>query len=91
MAAKRHNKARDLTEQALKKLAGGDTKAADQFIGQTQRLDPEAPREVINDLDEERVHHRAYEIWERAGRPEGRDKEHWEQARREIAAENSKA
>jgi hypothetical protein len=33
----------------------------------------------------ERVRQRAYEIWEREGRPEGREQEHWEQAEREIA------
>jgi uncharacterized protein HemY len=90
MAAKKHDKALDLTEQALEKLADGDDKAADQLIGQAQRLDPEAPKEVVNDIDEEFVHQRAYQIWERAGRPEGRDQEHWEQARREIEAENKK-
>jgi hypothetical protein len=26
----------------------------------------------------------AYRIWERQGRPEGRDREHWEQAQREL-------
>ncbi len=30
---------------------------------------------------------RAYAIWERAGRPEGKDTEHWRQAEEEIAAE----
>jgi hypothetical protein len=33
----------------------------------------------------ERIRQRAYEIWEREGRPEGREQEHWEQAEREIA------
>lgn len=37
--------------------------------------------------DQDRVRRRAYELWEREGRPEGRDREHWEQARREIKAE----
>jgi len=27
---------------------------------------------------------RAYEIWERSGYPDGLDKEHWEQAEREL-------
>ena len=34
---------------------------------------------------EERVHARAYEIWEQAGRPEGKALEHWLQAEAEIA------
>jgi len=29
---------------------------------------------------------RAYEIWERAGRPEGNTVEHWQQAAAQIAA-----
>ncbi len=36
---------------------------------------------------EERIRERAYEIWERAGRPEGKTVEHWLQAESEIAAE----
>lgn len=36
---------------------------------------------------EEEIRARAYAIWEREGRPPGREKEHWEQARREVEAE----
>jgi hypothetical protein len=36
---------------------------------------------------EERIRERAYEIWERAGRPEGKTVEHWLQAEAEVAAE----
>lgn len=32
---------------------------------------------------------RAYAIWEREGRPEGRHDEHWEQAEREVLVETS--
>jgi hypothetical protein len=32
-----------------------------------------------------RIRQRAYEIWEREGRPEGREQAHWEQAEREVA------
>jgi len=35
---------------------------------------------------EERVRHRAYELWEEAGRPAGRAEEFWQQARAELAA-----
>jgi Protein of unknown function (DUF2934) len=38
---------------------------------------------------EQRVRARAYEIWEREGRPRGRDQDHWYQAERELAAEAS--
>jgi hypothetical protein len=37
--------------------------------------------------DQDRLRQRAYEIWEREGRPEGRHEEHWVQAHREIEAE----
>ncbi|HYD32913.1 MAG TPA: DUF2934 domain-containing protein [Azospirillaceae bacterium] len=39
--------------------------------------------------DEERIRKRAYEIWEREGRPEGRADAHWDMAREEIAAKDN--
>lgn len=36
---------------------------------------------------EQRTRERAYQIWERAGRPEGKAVEHWLQAEAEIASE----
>ncbi|MDQ2103159.1 DUF2934 domain-containing protein [Azospirillum isscasi] len=38
---------------------------------------------------EDRIRHRAYEIWEREGRPEGRGESHWAQACAEIEAEDA--
>lgn len=38
---------------------------------------------------EEHIRRRAYEIWEAEGRPVGREAEHWEQARREIAGDGA--
>lgn len=38
---------------------------------------------------ERRVAERAYRIWEREGRPEGRSAEHWDMAREEIAIEDN--
>jgi hypothetical protein len=35
---------------------------------------------------QEQVIHRAYELWEQAGKPEGRDQEFYHQADRELAA-----
>lgn len=32
------------------------------------------------------IRERAYEIWESEGRPEGREAQHWEQARSELAS-----
>jgi hypothetical protein len=37
---------------------------------------------------EERIKSRAQGIWEREGRPEGKDKEHWQEAQRQIAFED---
>ena len=37
--------------------------------------------------DEEEIRRKAYSIWEREGRPEGRHDSHWEQARREAAGQ----
>lgn len=36
---------------------------------------------------EQKIRERAHAIWEREGRPDGRQAEHWEQAAREIADE----
>lgn len=36
----------------------------------------------------ERIRHRAHDLWEKAGRPHGRDVEHWAQAEREVSAED---
>lgn len=40
---------------------------------------------------EEQIRRRAYEYWEMEGRPEGRHREHWERAAREIAAEKGES
>ena len=32
------------------------------------------------------IRERAYAIWEREGRPEGRERQHWEQAARDVLA-----
>ncbi|HUC69055.1 MAG TPA: DUF2934 domain-containing protein [Stellaceae bacterium] len=39
------------------------------------------------ELREERIRERAYQIWEREGKPHGRDAEHWQQAVSEVDAE----
>jgi hypothetical protein len=35
--------------------------------------------------DEDRIRDRAYALWEADGRPDGRDKEHWQRAERELS------
>ena len=39
----------------------------------------------------ERIQRRAYELWEREGRPEGRDHAHWYQAELEITRAHTRA
>lgn len=43
---------------------------------------------MTDDL-ENRIRRRAYQIWEREGRPEGRESDHWELASEEIAIEDN--
>ena len=53
MADDKHEKALDLTEQALEKLTDGDDKAADKLLSEAKKLDPSAPAEVVSDMDED--------------------------------------
>ena len=53
MADDKHEKALDLTEQALEKLTEGDEGAADKLIAEAKKLDKSAPAEVMQDLDED--------------------------------------
>ena len=53
MAADEHQKAIDLTEQALEKLAENDEKAAQNLVDRAKKIDPTAPQEVLADLDED--------------------------------------
>jgi hypothetical protein len=41
----------------------------------------------MSDDRDQRIRRRAHEIWEREGRPHGKDAEHWERAVREIDGE----
>ena len=44
--------------------------------------------EMIGWWHQQRIRERAYEVWERAGRPEGKAVEHWLQAEAEMRREN---
>lgn len=48
----KHDKALDLTEQALDAMDHGDDKQADKLIAEAKKLDPSAPEEVLKDLDD---------------------------------------
>ena len=41
--------------------------------------------------NDEAIRDRAYQIWEREGRPHGRDRDHWLQAAWELSGEEAKA
>ena len=45
----------------------------------------------MTDDRQERIRKRAHAIWESHGRPDGSDREHWEQATREIDALDASA
>lgn len=49
----KHEKARDLTEQALDKLEAGQDRAAETLIEKAKRLDETAVAEVVEDMDED--------------------------------------
>lgn len=40
---------------------------------------------------QDRIRHRAHAIWEKQGRPHGADYQHWDQATREVDAEDAAA
>lgn len=48
----KHEKALDLTEQALEKLDAGDEPAADKLIAEAKKIDKSAVEEVVADMDE---------------------------------------
>jgi hypothetical protein len=50
---------------------------------------PDSDRDKhMGEGEDERVRRRAYDIWEREGRPHGREEEHWRLAREEVARES---
>lgn len=44
---------------------------------------------MMTDTNEEKIRERAYFIWEREGRPEGREAEHWHAAVLELTVETN--
>lgn len=51
--ADKHEKALDLTEQALDALVKGKEKEADKLLDKAKELDETAVKEVIADMDED--------------------------------------
>jgi hypothetical protein len=56
-------------------------------VANNRRSDEEI---VMADEKMDQLRSRAYQIWEREGRPQGRDLEHWLEAERELEAEERK-
>ena len=48
----KHDKALDLTEEALDAMEEGDETKADELIAEAKKLDPSAPAEIVKDLEE---------------------------------------
>jgi hypothetical protein len=57
---------------------------------QRQRFPTQRLREVnvMTQPTEQEIKKRAYEIWERSGKPEGREDEFWQQAEQELRNED---
>ena len=49
----KHEKAVELTEEALAKLSDGDEESADKLIQEAKKLDKNAPAEVVKDMEED--------------------------------------
>ena len=67
-------------------VKGGKTKAAQPAAGaivaaQAART---GARKPAGAQLQQRIQQRAYELWEKEGRPQGRDHAHWQQAEREL-------
>jgi hypothetical protein len=41
----------------------------------------------VTDGKDDKIRNRAYALWQAEGQPEGRDQDHWEEARRQVEAE----
>ncbi|MBV8575989.1 MAG: hypothetical protein JOZ58_13265 [Acetobacteraceae bacterium] len=52
-ASDRHERARELAEQALEEYAKGDKKKGDQLAEEAARIDRSAVEEVVQELDED--------------------------------------
>jgi hypothetical protein len=82
-----------VTEQSLvnvEKTAKATVAAARETIRSIEKTAEEFALKgeaiVANDEErEQRIRERAYQIWLDEGQPDGRDKEHWEQAEKQIA------
>lgn len=52
-AEDKHEKARDLTEQALEQYSKGNPQEADKLVEEAKRIDRSAVEEVVRELEED--------------------------------------
>jgi hypothetical protein len=46
---------------------------------------------LVMEMESDQIAQKAFEIWEREGRPQGRDQEHWFEAENEIRRNGAKS
>lgn len=80
-----HGESRTIVAERIMALAATGETDIDRLVLHAMRAFPRLEREVMNEFQEQ-IRRRAYEIWQREGCPEGREREHWEQAVRETGA-----
>lgn len=77
-------------------MAAGKNRNEDPVEGSRETIERELERRNHNGTippdrsaggKEERIRRRAYEIWEREGRPDGEHERHWQQAEKELEGE----
>lgn len=69
---------------------GVERDAAGENLADPEKSDLSDAFETRGDeAREQRIRQRAYEIWEREGRPEGEQDRHWRQAEKEIEGEEA--
>lgn len=90
--------ARGYNEAQRRFVSGGKVKAAgrdaEQALEGPEQREPREAKAIGKsraspdpENEDHKVRARAYDIWEREGRPEGRHAEHWRQAEQELADE----
>lgn len=86
-----HESSRELREKAEKYRAlarwVGDRETNQRILAFTTELEQQAS--IMEKPTEEQIRKRAQELWEQAGKPEGRDEEIWHQAERELQQDPS--
>lgn len=80
-----HGESRTIVAERIMALAATGETDIDRLVLHAMRAFPRLERDAMNE-HQKQIRRRAYEIWEQEGCPEGREREHWEQAVRETGA-----